>query len=177
MLDGALVNGSRGTVIGFHTISEAHDMKAEITLKPKKVKRDDSISKPKPSQVEARHLRETEAIQQLAANMTAREIDPAIVGGKCRRRNGMEPLDDHTFSLMQKFPLVKFDDNNLEMLCVPLVFHEEGVTGKLEAERFQVCLLDLPPLHVNEQVLDSDHHGVGIDHPQMSGSDHDLRFY
>jgi hypothetical protein len=139
MLDGALVNGSRGTVVGFHTIAEAHEVEAELSFTPTKVKRDDGSPRSRPDPADARRLRETEAIQQLAKNIERREIVvPSGPGEKYRRRNGMIPMGKGQFKIDQKYPLVKFDDNNLLMLCIPMVFHEEGVTGKWEVERLQV---------------------------------------
>jgi hypothetical protein len=178
MLDGALVNGSRGTVVGFHTITEAHKVGAELSFTPKKVKRDDISTQPRPSRAEARYIRQTEATQQLAKNIVSREIvGPFISGERHRRRNGMIPMNKNEFTIEQKYPLVKFDGNNLLMLCVPLVFHEEGVSGKLEVERLQACSPALSPSAALTHGPDPDHYGVGADHPQISRSNHVARLH
>jgi hypothetical protein len=141
MLAGALVNGSRGKVVGFYTLTEAAALGVEISLKPKMVKREPGSSKSqekKEDKSNDKHLRTTEATHQLAENIWRTELVPSPARkGRLMRRNGLLPLNKNAFTLEQKYPLVEFD-NMLRMLCVPFLFREEGASG-LEVERLQVC--------------------------------------
>jgi hypothetical protein len=135
----ALVNGSCGTVHSFSTIAEAmEEDEVELTLTPKTIKASDDAPQKRDPGTD-RKRRTIEAIKQLHAQIkcVAVDIPKSAVVGKLMRGSGRIALDDHTFDIHQRFPLVVFD-NKMKMLCVPLIFREEGRTGHLEVERLQV---------------------------------------
>jgi hypothetical protein len=169
MLGGHVGNGSCGVIVGFHTVMEALLLGVEIAFKPggRQEIIDNSVQE-KPSQ-DAPALRRAHAIQQLGHNIWCTQLHPWPSKGKTRR-DGLQSLDDHAFTMEERYPLVEFEAG-LRMLCVPLDF-PVSYAGLL-MHRLQVRFPHKTgcSLSKTNHILDPNHFVLGPDDSQVAGED------
>jgi hypothetical protein len=164
-----VVNGSYGVVVGFHTVIEARSLGVEIAFKPdyRQESIDDSAQKKRNKYASA--LRQGYAIQQLGRNIWRTQLHPWPSKGKTRR-DGLQSLDDHTFTMEERYPLVEFGAS-LRMLCVPLAFPHRSAGSFMQRLQVRFIHQTAPSISRTEHVLDPNHFVLGPDDSQVAGED------
>jgi ATP-dependent DNA helicase PIF1 len=123
-MQGRLVNGSAGKVVDFITTHQAWQRKIEIARLVSKEDKSDNNSEP---------ASENGVVEEaLSGKHSGSSKNVAI--------NGFIPMDDVVFDKNQLWPLVRFT-NGMTLLCAPLDFTVEGLTGSTEVLRLQVPLI------------------------------------
>jgi ATP-dependent DNA helicase PIF1 len=118
------VNGSAGKVVDFITTHQAWQGKIEIARLVNKEDKSDKNSEP---------AAENGVIEEALSGQHSGSSKNVAV-------NGFIPMDDVVFDKNQLWPLVRFT-NGMTLLCAPLDFTVEGLTGSTEVLRLQVPLI------------------------------------
>ena len=150
IIQGLLVNGSIGRVVGFYKPREALTMGIQIAL-PDSRDREDSDAPNAPGGSQARM--------------------PTSTPSRSQSTDQREQMIQRILRLNTVWPAVQFQ-NGVTQLCVPLSFEVVSAEGSTEVTREQVCSLQGRVVSAGlTSVQGPSHFGLGTEHPQIARSD------
>lgn len=139
---GVLVNGSRGQVVEFMTISEALLGKINMSIPGEgdqsPVNSWDGRDYNEDSNLKAPPIYPPYQYRTwIEDNILSRyKADPTIA----RRPTSLRDVTGHVFPPQKAYPLVRFNVDDY-LLCIPMFFDRIGIMGNIEARRVQVPLI------------------------------------